>query len=241
MDYSVSYHPITADQMKEWYFDTFEDIGHVESLKLRIPKEQLKKHTLEEVEAFYKDKYLTMVKRSRELDYDDFNKWHAYFIAISQGFFEKFYFVQGCSFSSILDETFHHLYTTKWEDVVPLEYTEGLFTSKKLQGAFSGGAYMNPEQVKKLLTAYENDSYIKELLDGQFEGKKIDVILAALKYASDNDQGLLEAAKVITQNTEIFEEASCFSNIFNCDVMSAAVYTTELAAHYDEIYKGTGE
>ncbi len=241
MDLSVSYHPITKEQMKEWYFDTFEDIGHADTLQLRIPEEQLKNHTREEVETYYKDKYLTLIKRSRELDYDNFNKWHAYFIALSQGFFEQFYFVQGCSFSAIIDETFHHLYTTAWEDVVPLEYTEGLFTSKKLDGAFSGGAYMSPEQVKKLLHAYENDSYIKELLEGQFEGRKIEVILAALKYASQNDQGLLEATKVISQSDQIFEEASCFSNLFNCDVMSAAVYTTELAAHYDEIYKGTGE
>jgi len=39
----------------------------------------------------------------------------------------------------------------------------------------------------------------------------------------------------------VFEEPSCYSNLFNCDVMSAAVYTTELAEHYDSIYKGTGE
>jgi len=72
-------------------------------------------------------------------------------------------------------------------------------------------------------------------------GRKIDVLLAALKYASKNDQGLLEAAKVIDQSAELFEEPSCYSNLFNCDVISAAVYTSDLAEHYDEIYKGTGD
>ena len=76
---------------------------------------------------------------------------------------------------------------------------------------------------------------------GQFAGKKIAVFLAALEYASKNNQGLIEATKVIEQSSELFEEPSCFSNVFNCDVISAAVYTTELAAHYDEIYKGTGD
>jgi hypothetical protein len=241
MDYSVSYHPISQAQMNEWYFDVFEDIGAAADLKLRVPKEQLKEHTLESVEAYYMDKYTDMIKRSRELEYTSFNKWHAYFIAIVQGFFEKFYFVQGSALSAIHDEEFHKTYVTPWEEVVPADYIEDLEASTKLEGPFSGGAYMSPEQVKQLLHDYKNDEYIKELLEGQFVGKKIDVFLAALNYASENNQGMVEAAKVIEQSEEVFEEPSCYSNLFNCDVISAAVYTTELAAHYDAIYKGLGD
>ncbi|PHS34513.1 MAG: hypothetical protein COA92_01060 [Sulfurovum sp.] len=241
MDVSVSYHPITKEQMQEWYFDIFEDMGAASELKLRIPKEQLKKHTLEELETYYKDKYITIMKRSRDLDYDNFNKWHAYFIAIAQGFFEKFYFVHGSAISSIIDPEFHNTYVTAWEEVIPSDYIEGLSTSKKLDGAFSAGAYISPGQVKKLLKDYENDSEIKDLLNGQFVGSKIEVLLAALNYASKNNQGLLEATKVIDQSTELFEEPSCFSNVFNCDVLSAAVYTSDLAKKFDEIYKGTGD
>jgi len=241
MDYSISYHPISEAQMRTWYYDVFEDIGTANDLTLRIPKEQLKNHTLEELEAYYKDKFTTIIKRSRDLDYGNFNKWHAYFIAIAQGFFEKFYFVQGSALSSILDKAFHETYITDWADVTPSEYIEDLQYTNKIDGAFSGGVYLSAQNVKKLLHDYENDPEIKDLLKDQFEGQKIDVLLAALKYASQNDQGLLEAVKVITQSDQVFEEPSCFSNVFNCDVMSAAVYTTELAAHYDAIYKGTGE
>jgi len=241
MDLSISYHPISKEQMREWYFDAFEDMGVAETLKVTIPKEQLKNHSLEELEAYYSDKYKSMIKRSRELDYDNFNKWHAYFIAITQGFFEKFFFVQGSAISSILDTEFHNTYVTAWEDVVESDYIEGLQVSKKLVGAFSGGAYISPEQVKALLNDYENDSDIKDILDEQFDGNKIEVLLAALKYASANNQGLLEAAKVIEQSDELFQEPSCFSNLFNCDVLSAAVYTKNLADHFDEIYKGTGD
>jgi len=241
MDYSISYHPISEAQMRTWYYDVFEDIGSANDLTLRIPKEQLKNHTLEEVEAYYKNKFTTIIKRSRDLDYGNFNKWHAYFIAIAQGFFEKFYFVQGSALSSILDKAFHETYITNWADVTPSEYIEDLQYTNKVDGAFSGGVYLSAQNVKKLLHDYENDPEIKDLLKDQFEGQKIDVLLAALKYASQNDQGLLEAAKVITQSDQVFEEPSCFSNVFNCDVMSAAIYTTELAAHYDAIYKGTGE
>lgn len=241
MDLSVSYHPISKEQMREWYFDAFEDIGVVDTLKVRIPQEQLKHHSLEDLEAYYSDKYKSMIKRSRELDYDNFNKWHAYFIAITQGFFEKFYFVHGCAISSIVDREFHDTYVAAWEDVVPSDYIEDLLVSKKLEGPFSGGAYIAPEQVKQLLNDYENNSAIKDLMDEQFEGRKIDVVLAALKYASENNQGLLEATKIIEQSDELFQEPSCFSNLFNCDILSAAVYTKELAEHYDDIYKGTGD
>ncbi len=241
MDLSISYHPMTKEQMQTWYFDAFEDIGVADTLKVKIPDEQLRHYKLEEVEAFYQEKYKTMIKRSRALDYDNFNKWHAYFLAITQGFFEKFYFIHGSALSAILDKAFHDTYVTAWEEVVPSEYLEDMIVSKKLEGPFSGGAYLSPEQVKQLLHDYKNDKDIKEILDEQFPGRKIDVLLAALNYASDNNQGLLEAAKVIEQSGELFEEPSCYSNLFNCDVISAAVYTSDLAAHFDEIYKGTGD
>ena len=241
MDFSVSYHPITKEQMQQWYFDAFEDIGVCNTLEQKIPEKQLKKHTKEEVVAYYQDKYRTIIERSRELDYDNFNKWHAYFIAISQGFFETFYFVQGAAISGILDAEFHQTYVTDWADVVPSDYIEDLQYTNKLQDAYSGGAFISPEQVKQLLHDYKNDAFIKETLEEQFTGRKIEVFLAALNYASKNDQGLLEATKVIDQKSELFEEPECFSNVFNCDVMSAAVYTSELAAHFDSIYKGTGE
>lgn len=241
MDLSISYHPISKEQMQEWYFDTFEDMGAAQTLKLRIPQTQLKEHSLEDLEAYYLEKYKSMIQRSRDLEYDNFNKWHAYFIAIVQGFFEKFYFVHGSSVSGILDKDFHATYVSDWNDIAPSDYIEDLESSKKLVGNFSGGAYIAPEQVKKLLHDYENDESIKDLLDEQFFGKKIDVFLEALKYASQNNQGLLEATRVIDNSEELFEEPSCFSNVFNCDVISAAVYTSELAEHFDNIYKGDGK
>jgi len=241
MDFSISYHPISEEQMKQWYFEAFEDIGVCNTLAQRIPEKQLKNHSREDVESYYKDKYKTIIQRSRELDYDSFNKWHGYFIAIAQGFFENFYFVQGSALSSIIDPEFHETYVTDWKDVIPSDYIEDLQVSNKLEGPFSAGVYLSSENVKKLLTDYKNDSTLKELLDEQFEGRKIEVLLAALEYASKNNQGLLEASKVIEQKEELFEEPACFSNVFNCDVMSAAVYTSDLAAHFDSIYKGAGE
>lgn len=241
MELTVSYHPITTAQMKEWYFDVFNDLGAANDLTVRIPQEQLKNNNLEELEAYYKNKYLEMIKRSRDLDYGDFNKWHGYFIAITQGFFEKFYFVQGVALSSIFDMNFKQSYITPWEEVIPADYLDGLTASSKLNGPFSCGAYISPKQVKQLLEDYENNPEIKEILDEQFEGKKIEVFLEALKYASQNEQGLLEATKIIEPGEELFEEPSCYANLFNCDVISAAVFTTELAAHYDAIYKGLGD
>ena len=241
MDYSVSYHPISEEQMREWYFDVFDDLGAATDLTVKIPKEQLKHDDREELEAYYKNKYLEMVKRSRELDYGNFNKWHGYFLAIVQGFFEKFYFVHGAELSSIHDLAFKKAYITPWDQVIDGDFLDGLDFDSKLNGAFSGGAYMSAGQVKQLLLDYENDTEIKEILDEQFEGRKIDVLMAALKYASENNQGLLEASKVIEPGEELFEEPECYSNLFNCDVISAAVFTSELAEVYDAIYKGTGD
>ncbi len=241
MDVTVSYHPITPEQMRTWYFDVFEDFGAANDLTVRIPKEQLRDNDLEELQSYYKEKYLQMIKRSRELDYGNFNKWHGYFLAIVQGFFEKFYFIHGAALSTIYNLEFRETYLTPWEEVIDAEYIEGLDVSSKIEGQFSAGAYISAKQVKQLLEDYENDAEIKELLNEQFEGKKIEVFLEALKYASQNNQGLIEATKVIDPGEEIFEEPTCYANLFNCDVISAAVYTTELAAHYDKIYKGLAD
>jgi hypothetical protein len=62
-----------------------------------------------------------------------------------------------------------------------------------------------------------------------------------LVQSQENNQGLIEATTVITPGEELFEEPECYSNLFNCDVISAAVFTTDLAAHYDSIYKGLGD
>ena len=241
MDFTVSYHPITTEQMREWYFDVYEDLGAATDLKVRIPKEQLKDNDLAELETYYKDKYMEMITRSRELDYDNFNKWHGYFLAIIQGFFEKFYFVQGSALSSVIDKEFAKSYFTPWREVIEADYIEDLAVNSKLNGPFSAGAYMSPAQVKQLLNDYENDAYIKELLEEQFVGKRVEVLVASLKYASENNQGMIEATTVITPGEELFEEPECYSNLFNCDVISAAVFTTDLAAHYDNIYKGLGD
>jgi methionine synthase II (cobalamin-independent) len=241
MDLCVSYHPISPEQMKAWYFDVFNDLGAAESLELRIPEKQLKDNTLEEVEAFYREKYLDMVKRSRDLDYENFNRWHGYFLAIVQGFFEQYYFVYGSSVSSIYDSEFKNTYFTPWEEVVPSEFIEDLYATSKINGPFSAGAYMSPEQVKQLLNDYEKDPEIKDILDSQFEKRRIDAFLGALKHAAANDQGIIEATKVIDQSQEVFEEPSCYSNVFNCDVLSSAIYTAELAEQYEEIYKGLGD
>ena len=241
MEITVSYHPITPEQMREWYFDVFEDICAADALTVRIPKEQLKHDNLEELQDYYKEKYVSMLERSRELDYDDFNKWHGYFIALVQGFFEKFYFIHGASLSSIHNLEFNKAYMTPWEEVIEPDYIEGLRVSSKIQGQFSAGAYISAAQVKQLLHDYEHDAEIKEMLEDQFEGKKIEVFLETLKYASSNEQGLVEATKIIEPGEELFEEPSCYSNLFNCDVISAAVFTTELAAHYDAIYKGLSD
>jgi len=241
MNYSVSYHPISEEQMNTWYFDVFNDLGEAEDLTVRIPKEQLKENSQKALESFYKEKYIEMMKRSRNLDYGDFNKWHGYFLAIVQGFFEKFYFVQGSAVSAIHDMAFKHKYFTPWDKVIASDYIEDLTFDSTLNGEFSAGAYISASQVKALLEDYENDEYIKDLLQEQFPKQRIEVFLAALKSASQNNQGVLEASRVIEQSEGVFEEPSCYSNLFNCDVMSAAVYTTELAEHYDSIYKGTGE
>ena len=90
------------------------------------------------------------------------------------------------------------------------------------------GAYLNADNVQKLLRDYEADGEIKEAID-EFYAQNLPVFLKALNLARELEVGLLEATEVVEPNPIDLNRSESFSNLFNCDTQGALIYA-EIAA-----------
>ena len=216
MGYDISWHPISEAQMHQWYFDAMENMDLVDGIHVRVPDNQLEDETeREETEAFYVDKYKETLETAKTFE-GNFSKTHAYIIAVVQGFFEVFFYTRGSAISFIEEEDFGERYVTSWRHIAPEKYLEH-FEYDGLDENYSGGVYLSPSQVARLLFDYENDARTKSVLDQMFSHGRIDIFLKALNFAKEKGLGLLEATEVIEPHPQLGGTHDCYCNVFNCD------------------------
>lgn len=100
MGYDVSYHPISEEQIKEWYWDI--DFIKILENDFSDVEEVAKKYQLDD---FYKEKYLDTIKHATNiLPEEMFEFSHGYFIAVIQGFFSTYFYTRGSAFSFLMEE-----------------------------------------------------------------------------------------------------------------------------------------
>lgn len=95
------------------------------------------------------------------------------------------------------------------------------------------GAYLNADNVRKLLRDYEADGEIKEAID-EFYAQNLPVFLKALNLAAELEVGLLEATEVVEPNPIDLNRSESFSNLFNCDTQGALIYADIAAQQIGE-------
>ena len=94
MGYDVSFHPISPEEMREWYFTPLTWIQQGQEEKVLALAAQ---HGMED---FYAEKYLDTLRVGAETEPDElFDKSHGFYIAVIQGFFRDYYYTRGSSFS----------------------------------------------------------------------------------------------------------------------------------------------
>lgn len=201
MGYDVSYHPISEEQINLWYWKGLEDLDVARVMALEVGMEE-----------FYVNKYIDTLKAGQKVDLtESFEHTHGYYIAVVQGFFEKFFYTRGgvISFSEngVLDS-----YFTPWEKIVINREIKG-----RIEDNYCSGVYMSASDVVRLLEGYENDQAVNNELNELFSYRRINIFLRALKYAKERNLGLLEATEVIEPNPFDLNLSECYSNLFNCD------------------------
>ena len=99
MGYDVSFHPISPDEIQEWYFTPITWIQQGQEEKVLALAAQ------HGIENFYAEKYLDTLRVGAETEPDElFDKSHGFYIAVVQGFFRDYYYTRGSSFSFLMEE-----------------------------------------------------------------------------------------------------------------------------------------
>lgn len=84
MGYDVSFHPISPEEMREWYFTPLTWIQQGQEEKVLALAAQYG------MEDFYAEKYLNTLRVGAETEADElFDKSHGFYIAVIQGFFRE--------------------------------------------------------------------------------------------------------------------------------------------------------
>lgn len=225
MGWDISYHPISEKQISEWYFDVLDNQELIEGLS-----------TENKIEDFYKEKYKETIKVGLETKADDiFDKNHGYYVAVVQGFFQKFFYTRGSALS-FSENPLLKKYYKQWTEIIPNEKLTKNVNNQIIEN-YCSGVYIPKDQVTELLNDYENNSELRKELDDLFSHNRIGVFKKALKFAQENGLGLLEATEVIEPNPMDLNNSTCYSNLFNCDPEGAMLYQQAALEQIAEIEK----
>ena len=191
MGYDVSFHPISPEEMREWYFTPLTWIQQGQEEKVLALAAQYG------MEDFYAEKYLNTLRAGAETEADElFDKSHGFYIAVIQGFFRDYYYTRGSAFSFLVEEKpEYRRYFTPWTQVAPPALPNP--AENQIIENYSSGVYLSPEQVTQLLKDMEQDPKVLEDLEGRWSNGQLAVLKKALSAAAKSGVGLLEATEVV--------------------------------------------
>jgi hypothetical protein len=224
MGYDVSYHPISEEEMHEWYFGRLDEIRRGELKTAYALAERFG------LNGLYLDKYVDMLQAGASTAADKpFDKTHGFYVAVTQGFFRVYFYLRGSAFSFLLEKApVFQTYTQPWADIVGMSFPNP--AQNRIKENYSSGVFLPPAQLKNLLEDYGRAADVRETLDRFYARGHIGVFLKAARYAAENGLGLLEATEVVEPHPLELNRSVSYSNLFNCDTEGPLLYR-ETALH----------
>ena len=218
MGYDVSFHPISPEEIRKWYFTPLTWIQQGQEEKVLALAAQYG------IEDFYAEKYLDTLRVGAETESDElFDKSHGFYIAVIQGFFRDYYYTRGSAFSFLAEEKPDYArYFTPWAQVVPTAFPNP--AENRIVENYCSGVYLSPDQVMQLLKDMEQDPKVCEDLERIWSNGQIAVLKKALSAAAELGAGLLEATEVVEPNPIYPNESSSYSNLYHCDRNGVYLY-----------------
>ena len=218
MGYDVSFHPISPEEIQEWYFTPLTWIQQGQEEKVLALAAQYG------IEDFYAEKYLDTLRVGAETESNElFDKSHGFYIAVIQGFFRDYYYTRGSAFSFLAEEKPDYArYFTPWAQVVPTAFPNP--AENRIVENYCSGVYLSPDQVMQLLKDMEQDPKVCEDLERIWSNGQIAVLKKALSAAAELGAGLLEATEVVEPNPIYPNESSSYSNLYHCDRNGVYLY-----------------
>lgn len=170
MGYDVSFHPISPEEMREWYFTPLTWIQQGQEEKVLALAAQYG------IEDFYAEKYLDTLRVGAETESNElFDKSHGFYIAVIQGFFRDYYYTRGSAFSFLAEEKPEYgRYFTSWDQVTPVSFPNPI--QNRIIENYCSGVYLSPDQVMQLLKDMEQDPKVCEDLERIWSNGQIAVL-----------------------------------------------------------------
>ena len=234
MGYDVSFHPISPEEIQEWYFTPLTWIQQGQEEKVLALAAQYG------IEDFYAEKYLDTLRVGAETESNElFDKSHGFYIAVIQGFFREYYYTRGSAFSFLLEEKpDYSRYFTPWAQVVPTAFPNP--AENRIVENYCSGVYLSPDQVMQLLKDMEQDPKVCEDLERIWSNGQLAVLKKALS-AAKSGVGLLEATEVVEPNPISPNESTSYSNLYHCDRDGVYLYIDTVSGQLaDAIGKSEG-
>ncbi|MDR1054230.1 MAG: hypothetical protein LBL39_08640 [Planctomycetaceae bacterium] len=205
MGYDVTYHPITREEMNEWYFEPLRDDTVIDRLaeKYGFLAENYR-HFMQSVK-----KHITEAHKNAS-----FEQVHALMIAATQGLMRRYDYFRGSLMTFLVEEDKRfRKYVQSFAEFVPDKYKKMRFVGG-IEENFCGGVYIPPEAVKVLIHDTENDPFVKNAMLKTFgDQEELDRFLNLLHYAEENQFGVLEATEVVIPIAD-----HSISDLGNCEL-----------------------
>ena len=235
MGYDVSFHPISPEEMRKWYFTPLTWIQQGQEEKALALAAQ---HGMED---FYAEKYLDTLRVGAETEPDElFDKSHGFYIAVIQGFFRDYYYTRGSAFSFLVEEKPEYArYFTPWAQVTPALFPNP--AENQIIENYCAGVYLSPEQVARLLRDLERDPRVQEDLEGLWSDGQLAVLKKALAAAAELGAGLLEATEVVEPNPIHPNESTSYSNLYHCDRDGVYLYMDTVSRQMEDAIRKSEE
>ena len=232
MGYDVSFHPISPEEMREWYFTPLAWVRQGQEEKVLALAAQ---HGIED---FYAQKYLDTLRVGAETAPDElFDKSHGFYIAVVQGFFRDYYYTRGSAFTFLMEEKpAYARYFTPWAEVAPAALPNP--AENQIVENYCAGVYLSPEQVVQFLRDLEQEPTVLEDAEKIWCGGQLAVLKKALSAAAELGVGLLEATEVVEPNPIRPNESTSYSNLYHCDRDGVYLY---IDAVYQQLADAIGE
>lgn len=229
MGYDVSFHPISPDEIQEWYFTPLTWIQQGQEEKVLALAAQYG------IEDFYAEKYLDTLRVGAETESNElFDKSHGFYIAVIQGFFREYYYTRGSAFSFLAEEKPDYArYFTPWAQVVPPAFPNP--AENRIVENYCSGVYLSPDQVMQLLKDMEQDPKVCEDLERIWSNGQIAVLKKALTAAAELGAGLLEATEVVEPNPISPNESTSYSNLYHCNRDGVYLYIDTVSAQLADV------
>ena len=211
MGYDVSFHPISPEEMREWYFTPLSWVQQGQEEKVLALAAQ---HGMED---FYAEKYLDTLRVGAGTEPDElFDKSHGFYIAVIQGFFRDYYYTRGSAFSFLVEQKPEYArYFTPWTQVVPTFFPNPAIN--RIIENYCSGVYLSPDQAAQLLRDMKQGPKVLEDMERLWSDGQLAVLKKALTAAVELGAGLLEATEVVEPNPIRPNESTSYSNLYHCD------------------------